>query len=246
MILPKQQAITNLIVDYEHKKNLHGGVQMVHAAIKQRYWIIGGKRVVEKYSKRCVKCRRQRALKLQQMMGAFPGDRVNVARRAFLKTGVDYTGPVQLKVGKGRSNRIEKAWIALFVCMATKAVHIEIVCGLSTEDFIACLYRFIYRCGRPSDLYSDHGTNFVGANSELKKLFELLNNVKHNEKITKTLVEEGITWHFLSQKASHFGGLWEAAIKITKYHLNRIVGNVRLTYEEMSTVLCQIEAFFKF
>ena len=102
--------------------------------------------------------------------------------------------------------------------------------------------RFISRRGRPSDLYSDHGTNFVGANNELKKLFELLNNVKHNEKITKTLVEEGITWHFLPQKASHFGGIWEAATKSTKYHLNRIVGNVRLTYEEMSTVLCQIEA----
>ena len=82
MILPKQHAITNLIVDYdyEHKKNLHGDVQMVHAAIRQRYWIMLGKIVVEKYSKRCVKCRRQRALKLQQMMGALPGDRVNVAR----------------------------------------------------------------------------------------------------------------------------------------------------------------------
>ena len=171
-------------------------------------------------------------------MGALPAERIK-PQRAFSKTGVDYAGPMLLKIGRGRGSKNEKAWIALFVCLVVKAVHLEVVTSLSTEAFLAALKRFIARRGKPNAIYSDNGTNFIGANKELR---QLVLSSKHNSIVGASLQQDQIEWHFMPQKASHFGGLWEAGVKSVKHHLRRIVGNVALTFEEMSTILCQIEA----
>ncbi|KXJ07266.1 hypothetical protein AC249_AIPGENE26022 [Exaiptasia diaphana] len=176
---------------------------------------------------------------MQQIMGSLPSDRITSGARAFVNTGVDFAGPVSLKTGRGRGSRTEKAWIALFVCLAVKAVHLELVTSLSTEAFIATLKRFIARRGKPKAMYSDNGTNFVGARKELRRLIA---SEEHNDKVTTYLQQDNVEWHFIPQRGSHFGGLWEAGIKSMKYHLRRVLGNVSLAYEEMYTTLCQIEA----
>lgn len=114
--------------------------------------------------------------------------------------------------------------------------------NLTAEAFIAALRRFIARRGHPSLIWSDHGTNFVGADRELKELVELLENQKTQKIISEFCTSRKIEWKFIPEQAPHFGGLWEAAVKSTKTHLKRIVGNVKLTYEEFSTVLTQTEA----
>jgi hypothetical protein len=161
-------------------------------------------------------------------MGPLPADRIT-PNRAFLNTGVDYAGPVLLKTGRARGTRTEKAGLALFVCLAVKAI-------------LAAFKRFVSRRGKPQAMYSDNGTNFVRANKELKELCLLLRSKNHNDLVRSYVQSDGIEWHFVPQKGSHFGGLWEAGVKSVKHHLRRIVGNVSLTYEEMTTVLCQIEA----
>ena len=118
-----------------------------------------------------------------------------------------------------------------------RAVHLELVSDLTSEAFIACLRRFVARRGCPNQIWSDHGTNFVGANRELKEFCDFLSNpiLQHN-------VSQGTDWRLIPERAPHFGGLWESTVKSMKMHLKKVTANVKLTYEEASTVLTQIEA----
>ncbi|XP_035223359.1 uncharacterized protein LOC118196080 [Stegodyphus dumicola] len=174
-------------------------------------------------------------------MSDLPSSRVSPAP-AFLRCGVDYAGPFQIKANKGRGSRSFKAYIALFVCFTTRAIHLELVTDLSADAFIAALKRFISRRGKSSDIYSDCGSNFVGAKRKLMEFERLARSATYNQNVSRYLVDNGIKWHLNVPGAPHMGGLWEAGIKSTKYHLKRVVGEARLTYEEFETFLTQIEA----
>jgi len=174
-------------------------------------------------------------------MGSLPEFRLK-PNRAFLKIGVDFGGPFTTKSEKSRKPQMQKSYICLFVCLSTKAVHLELVSSLSTDAFLAALDRFVSRRGLCTEIYSDHGSNFVGGNRELKELYSLFSCPKTSEVIFSKLSTQGISWHFIPPLAPHFGGLWESGIKSTKHHLNRVLGNQILTFEEFSTLLCKIEA----
>ena len=130
----------------------------------------------------------------------------------------------------------------MYVSLSTRAVHLEAVSDLTSEAFIACLRRFISRRGKPTLLWSDHGTNFIGAKRILKELYEFLKDNQNNQVISNFCSTQGINWDFIPEHAPHFGGLWESAVKSFKTHLYRIVRTTRLTFEELTTVLAQIEA----
>ncbi|GBP83545.1 hypothetical protein EVAR_65633_1 [Eumeta japonica] len=83
--------------------------------------------------------------------GASPSSKAIYAHR------VDYFGPLEVTVGRRR----EKRWAALFTCLTTRAVHMEVASSLSADSMIMALRRFMARRGQPDTLYSDHGTNFV-------------------------------------------------------------------------------------
>jgi hypothetical protein len=102
-------------------------------------------------------------------MGDLPSARVQ-PYRPFLTTGVDYAGPILLRLGTTRSKIITQGYIAIFVCFVTKAVHIEVVTSLTTEAFLAALRRFIARRGKPKTIFSDNGTNFQGASNQLHEV----------------------------------------------------------------------------
>lgn len=133
-----------------------------------------------------------------------------------------------------------KVYVSIFICFVVKAIHLEIVNDLTTEAFLGALKRFTSRRGRPVVLHSDNGTNFVGANNELKKILKSL--FKGKGDIENYLAKEGIKWKFNPPSAPHFGGLWEAGVKSLKYHLRRVIGNTILSYEEFLTLVVQIEA----
>jgi len=147
-----------------------------------------------------------------------------------------------IKYGYVRKPTVVKAYICVFISLSIKAVHLELVTDLTSEAFIACLKRFIARRGLPSLIWSDNGTNFVGAKRELKELYQFLQTQATQESINHYLSDQKITWKFIPQHAPHFGGIWEAAVKSMKVHLRCILGEVKLTYEELSTLLAQIEA----
>jgi hypothetical protein len=241
ILLPTHSRLTKLIIDNQHITELHAGPQLVLSTLQQQYWIVRGRDAVRHQIKKCVTCRRHSAVTMQQQMGDLPSARVNPGR-PFQKCGVDYAGPFLLRPIPSRSKVTYKAYLCIIICFVTKAIHLEVVSSLSTDAFIASLRRFVSRRGKPSDIFSDCGTNFIGADRQLKEMAELIKSDPHNNKIADRLSGEGISWHFNPPGAPHFGGLWEAGVKSVKYHLYRVVGPNRLTYEEMTTVMHQIEA----
>ncbi|XP_022911330.1 uncharacterized protein [Onthophagus taurus] len=149
-------------------------------------------------------------------MGQLPTPRVTPAR-PFLHSGVDYAGPFQL---------LPK--------------HLDIATDYTTEGFLAAYKRFAGRRGIAKCVYSDCGSNFVGADRELRSLFS--NASKEWKVVAQSLSNDGTDWKFNPPSAPHFGGKWEANIRSVKTHFKKMIGSSTLTYEEFSTLLIQIEA----
>lgn len=173
-------------------------------------------------------------------MGSLPGSRVTPAA-PFEISGVDYAGPFIIKHGV-RKPILVKAYIAVFVCLVTKSVHLELVSDMTTAAFIAALQRFVSRRGLIRELHSDNGSNFRGARSELHEVYVLFRDHCAVHDIESFCQTKEIVWHFIPPEAPEFGGLWEAAVKSTKYHLKRILKETPLTFEEFYTLLTQVEA----
>lgn len=240
IIIPKNTHIGELIIKDAHERVMHGGTALTINLITSKYWMIGLKPAVKKYIKKCVTCVRYNARTHQPIMGELPSVRVTPGR-PFESSGVDFAGPIQMRVSKGRGQKSYKGYISLFVCMKTKAIHLEAVSDLTTAGFIAAFRRFVSRRGHCSHMWSDNGLNFVGAANELTRMLEksMTGVVKE---IAETLENDGTTWHFIPPRSPNFGGLWESNVKAVKTHLVKTIGLSTLTFEELSTVLCQIEA----
>jgi len=241
IILPASQHFTKLIASAEHIRLHHAGPQLLTASLRDKYWIPRIRNLVKTIIHHCLTCYKFKAQATQQLMGELPSHRVQPSR-PFLTTGIDYAGPISLRLGTPRSKTITKGYIAIFVCFATKAVHIEVVTSLTTEAFLAALRRSIARRGKPRTIYSDNGTNFQGAANQLHDIYNMLQSSPELARIQDFLANEGCDWKFIPPHGPHFGGLWEAAVKSMKYHLRRTLGSHIATYEELSTLLAEIEA----
>ncbi|XP_066261289.1 uncharacterized protein [Euwallacea similis] len=239
LILPRRHHLSNLIFTYEHMKLYHCGPQHLLASIRESYWPLAGRSLAKQIVHKCLRCFRYNPKMLRPIMGDLPEQRVT-PNQPFDVIGVDYAGPFLLKSRSGRGAKLSKSYISLFICFLTKAVHLELVTDLSKESFILSLRRFVARRGKPSVVYSDNGTNFVAAHSELKDLGQFI--IQHNDELTSKLCNEGIEWHFIPPQSPHFGGLWEAGVKSMKFHLKRVVSSTPLTFEHFYTLLSEVEA----
>lgn len=240
IILPAKGRLTELIIQEAHRDTLHGGARLTLAHLRQKFWVIGGNRTVKKELRQCIRCHRFIPNRNVQLMADLPKERVTPSR-PFTNTGVDYTGHVDVKINKGRGVTTCKAYIAIFICMVTKAVHLELVSDLTTKTFLAAFKRMCARRGTPRHVFSDNGTNFVGAAKLLQQEFEKHNTFKTSE-FTDEMSHLQIEWHFNAPLWPTAGGLWEAAVKAMKYHLHRVLGEQKLTFEQFTTLLNQIEA----
>ena len=241
LIVHAKHPVAKLLVRSEHERLLHTGPLLLATSLSFKFHIIRGRGLIRAITRNCVTCRRKSARPQPPIMGQMPPERVT-PDIVFSRVGVDYAGPILIKLGAVRRPTIVKAYIAIFVSLTVKAVHLEAVSDLTADAFLACLRRFVARRGKPNLIWSDHGTNFVGANHQLAELYKFLRRRETEESITSLCSMQGIDWSFIPERAPHFGGLWEAAVKSTKRHLSRVVGSLKLTFEELCTVLSQIEA----
>ncbi|XP_062713531.1 uncharacterized protein LOC134290408 [Aedes albopictus] len=156
--------------------------------MREEYWPVHGRRLVRSVIRNCVQCTRANPVPVRQQIGQLPTARVTPSR-PFAVTGVDYAGPVYLKAIHKRASPT-KAYICVFICFTTKAVHLELVSDLSTPAFLTALRRFVARRGRPSHIHSDNGKNFIGAKNELHLLYRMLADEKEVEKIQRFCAED--------------------------------------------------------
>ena len=241
MLLPKNHHLTKIVIYTFHTEEMHIGQQGLLAFIRQTFWPINGKQLVKRIVHSCITCFKNRPTTEFQQMAALPTARTT-AGFPFEQAGVDFGGPFIIKDGHGRTQKTKKVYIAIFVCFTTKAVHIELVHQLTSSDFIATLKRFFSRRGQSAVIHSDNATNFRGADAETAKLVKQFNDQQNQAQIVEFCAERGTSWKFIPPRSPHFGGIWEAAIKSTKFHMKRVIGNATLTFEELNTIVIQIEA----
>lgn len=225
VLLPASEIVLKLIRE-EHEKSMHAGSSILLAKLREKFWILKAKRLVKQIISKCVTCKRYKSKPVEVPFAPLPRERVTPTK-VFEVCGVDYAGPLYLKSK-------QKAWIVLFTCAVYRAVHLELVQSLTTDAFIQVLRRFIARRGRISVLYSDNGTNFVGANSALKVL--------DWDKIAMYSTAQKITWKFIPPTAAWWGGWWERIVRMLKELLRRVLGKSVVNYEELLTILCDCEA----
>jgi hypothetical protein len=237
LLLPHAQHLTHLLIDHYHLLHGHAGADTLLTVIHRRFWILSARKVVRHRIFKCQRCYRLKAKPLTPFMGNLPASRVTQAK-PFQKVGVDFAGPFTVRASHMRTPRTYKAYLCVLICFASKAVHLEVVSALSTDAFLACLDRFVSRRGLPSDIFSDCGTNFVGARNHLKQIYQNFDETQLQQK----LAPQQITWHFNPPSGPHLGGLWESAVKSAKTLLTRIIGERVLTFEELTTVFTKVEA----
>ena len=241
ILLPSYHYVTDLIIREMHLRFYHAGIQSTLYTIRQRFWLLDGKNQIRKIIRNCITCIRHRPIPINYKMADLLAPRVQ-SNAAFLHTAVDYFGPLYIKEKKFRNRTTLKAYGCVFVCMSTKAVHIKIVSDLTTDGVLAAFRRFISQRAVPSEVYSDNGANFVGANNQLRELYALLENEQFRKEVKSFALQKNINLHFNPPESPHFGGLWEAAVKSFKHHFKRVIGVKLLTFEETNTFAIEVEA----
>ena len=241
-IISSKDSLTVLMFKYYHVYLGHCGPSLLLAHTGSQLHVSGARQLARSICGSCVVCRKASGKVEHQIMGQLPASRTT-PDHVFTTTGIDFAGPFTLKLGHTRRPVLVKAYLAIFVCFCTRAVHLEAVSDLTTETFLAALRRFIARRGLPRDLHTDNGSNFLGAKHDLMELYKFMDTPEVQSTIHDAMLTQRIRWHTIPERAPHFGGLWEAAVRSTKYHLKRIVGQQRLDFEELSTVAAQVESF---
>lgn len=222
---------------YRHITNAHVGCNALLAILQREFWILSARCAIRGVIFKYLPCNRLRAPLMQPLIGDLPADRV-VPARPFLGVGTDFSGPFCVKTSRRRNAKTLKAYLCVFVCLFTKVVHLVLVSALSTEAFIAAISRFISHRGLPTLVRSDCGTNYKGADNYLNDVHKFLMD-KHSE-VLPDLSRRGITWKFDPPGCPHWGGIFEACVKVPKTHLRRVIGESILTFEDLATVFCKI------
>ncbi|XP_072395156.1 uncharacterized protein [Diabrotica undecimpunctata] len=210
LLLPTKCQVVRSLLEREHIRLLHTGPQNTLSNIRLTYWPLDGLREIKRIIYKCKNCYRFNARPAHQIMADLPKERFQVSR-PFTNVGIDYGGPFQIKSSKLRRAPICKAYIAVFVCLVTKAVHIELVSSLSTEAFLLTLKRFISRRGIPKTIYSNNASNFLGARNQLKELYDFFMGTDVLPTIKEFAASTLIEWKFIAPRSPHQGGIWEAA-----------------------------------
>ncbi|XP_026331032.1 uncharacterized protein LOC113238419 [Hyposmocoma kahamanoa] len=236
ILLGSSHYLTRLLFVREHIRNFHAGPQLLLATLRETVWPINGRKLARSVVKHCETCARVRGETLLPKMGDLPTNRISVDF-PFKSVGVDYAGPFYIMNRKGRGAKLVKCYLCVFICLRFKCVHLEAVSDLSKESYIMTFRRFVARRGKPAEVFSDNGRNFVAAAKELSNFLN-----QQNKSLSEFAAQEGINFKFIPVYAPHFGGIWEAGVKSAKYHIKRVMGNTHLTFEEFSTLMAQVEA----
>ena len=233
IIIPYDSPIARVIVLHYHC-SAHVGAEWTLALIRQEFWLVKGRSLVKRILRDCVTCKQLYAKPNTQMMANLPDERVQPGKPVFSCVGIDAFGPIIVKNYRSEIKR----YGCIFTCMATRAIHIEMLHSLDTDSFLNGFRRFVSRRGFPEKVFSDNGGNFVAGEKELRQAMRDLSEPE----IRSYATARNIEWHFNPPLAPHMGGAWERMIAVIKRVMRAVMSQcVRLTDEVLSTIFCEIE-----
>ena len=212
IILDSKEKFSQLIISFYHEKFYHASHESIINEIRQKYWIIGLRRSLRYIVNKCVICRIQRGKTVNVKMADLPLSRLAYRTRPFAHCGLDYFGPILVKIGR----RKEKRYGVLFTCMTVRAIHIELAHSLNTDSAIMALKRFIARRGRPFIIYCDNATNFKGMSKELEIEMK---KIDYNQ-VNNFMTQHDIKWRFNPPSDPFIDGAWKILIKSVKTALS--------------------------
>ena len=223
-ILLRDSHFLKLQILKSHVEVWHDRTKPTLARLRTKYWVVRGRQIVKRTIAPCVTCKRHLQGGLcPPPTPQLPEHRVNTAY-SFQTTGVDYAGPLHVKSIYGSSTVMNKAYICLFTCATSRAIHLELTPNLEADSFLRTLKRFFSRRGTPGLLIDDNAQTFK---SKIVKNFLMKNNIEHSP---------------ILPAAPWWGGFYERLVRSVKTPLKKVVGKAKLNYEEMETVLVEIEA----
>lgn len=234
VILPKDHPITTLLLKDYHCRFGHANRETIVNEVRQRFHIFNLRSTVNKVMKACQRCKVTKCKPVNPRMAPLPEERLTPFLRPFSYVGVDYLGPLETSVGR----RKEKRYVAVFTCLVIRAVHLELAYSLSTDSCVMAVRRFIRRRGPPVEIFSDNGTNFVGASNELKEQIRSINCECAN-----TFTDARTKWTFNPPSAPHMGGVWERMVRSVKEAIRALDDGRKLNDEILITVLAEAEGF---
>ncbi|XP_073670277.1 uncharacterized protein [Paramisgurnus dabryanus] len=234
-LLPYSAWVSMLLAREAHDEG-HEGVAATLLKMRKKAWVIRGRKIAQKIVDNCIICKKARAKRCQQVMGNLPQERTRPAA-PFEYTAVDLFGPYQVK-DDVKKRVTMKVWGIVFCCMASRAIHTELVNTMSTESFLMAYQRFTAIRGHPKKIWSDPGTNFVGAKSVLEELYTFLNGLDRSA-VEEVSARNGTDWQWKIQPADspHRNGAAEAAVRIVKKAFQSLGRESGLSYSEFQTTL---------
>ena len=241
VILHRSSELTRLIT-----QDLHFGFEhpvsfaAMKASLRKHYSIIGLGTLCTQIKSHCTVCKKMRAGTSRQQMAPLPERRTGTKLCAFENVGLDFAGPFDLKVGRGKFRK--KVWVLVLTCMVIRAVHFEVTGGLDTTCVINALSRFCDVRGIPESITSDNQTSFHKADTELMEWYASIDweRVTRETSFGFRPMSKGILWHFNPAHASHFGGIFETMVKACKRALKATIGRADLDEEEFRTVISKM------
>ena len=224
--LPDNHPFTAKLVFNAHLLTLHGGVGLTMAKVRVKYRVLRLRRLVKKLRGSCHGCKRFRARAYQAPPPGNLPKTWTQGSRPFQVIGVDFAGPIRYT---SRAKTESKAYLALYACSLTRAVHLDLLKSLETSEYIGSLKRFIAQRGRPEIIYSDNGSTFKAADKWLKK-------VQQDERFHDLLAGLTIKWQFNLSRAPWWGGQLERLIGLFKAAFYKTIGKRTLRWAELEVV----------
>ncbi len=236
MLLPAKHHITVLIMRHVHLEMKHAGAHETQLELRKYYYIPKAYSQIKNELGRCISCQRNNARRFNAPASELPELRTRTDP-PFTVVGIDYAGPYDVYTERHASNKepppVKKAYICVFTCAVSRAIHIEPATDSSVISFLYALKKMVAMRGMPKVIISDNGTNFTGAEKALEKF-------RKTKYVGEWLSVYNIQWKFIPAKAPWWGGFWERMVKTMKYHMCATFRTKILDWEQFDCFLKEV------
>ena len=236
IILPSHHPLVEKLILSIHISNCHLNLKHLLVKVRSQYLVLGGRREITRILNSCPNRNCRKVIPLSQLMGPLPSERLD-GTNPFEHVGLDYAGPIYYSGFANELKVAKKAWIAIFTCFTSRAVHLELVLDSGTEECLNALRLFISRRGLPKSIFSDNASIFKLASKEIKHFLSKINWTKIND----FCLSKGFDWTYSLPNTPHLNGVTERMVKSVKGPLRKVLGQTTLTFRQLTIVLAEIE-----